>query len=304
MPKAIDAEGAVGRGVGVAADDRHAGLGETELRADDVDDALVDVAQRVQAYAELRGVLAQRLDLGPRDRVGDGLVDVQRRDVVVLGGERQVGSAYGPAGEAQPVEGLRRGDLVDEVEVDVEQVGLTLGLSDDVLVPHLLRQRASHDASSMNPCVICLPPLTPRLHISMRDGIIRVWTTLAESASSTKPPSCSRPWSPDRPRWPVSSPPPAWPARPPTASRWRWSTTAWWRATCRAASCSDPAWPSSAPPPARTGCSPPPARCWRGCATSPASPPSCGAARATTASASPPPSVPRACATRSRSARS
>ena len=154
MPKAIDAEGAVGGGVGVAADDGHAGLGEAELGADDVDDALVDVAQRVQAYAELGGVLAQRLDLGPRDRVGDGLVDVQGRDVVVLGREGEVGSAYRPAGETKPVEGLRRGDLVDEVEVDVEQVRLTLGLSDDVLVPHLLCQRASHDASSINPCVI------------------------------------------------------------------------------------------------------------------------------------------------------
>ena len=35
-----------------------------ELRADDVHDALVDVAQRVQPDAELRAVAAQRLDLG------------------------------------------------------------------------------------------------------------------------------------------------------------------------------------------------------------------------------------------------
>ena len=83
-------EGAVGRGVGVAADDRHAGLGQPELWADDVDDALLDVAERVQPDAELGSVLAQRLDLGAADRVGDGLVDVQRRDVVVLGREGQV----------------------------------------------------------------------------------------------------------------------------------------------------------------------------------------------------------------------
>jgi hypothetical protein len=36
------AEGAVGRGVAVAADDGHAGQGEALLRADDVDDALAD----------------------------------------------------------------------------------------------------------------------------------------------------------------------------------------------------------------------------------------------------------------------
>ena len=44
IPKAKRAERAVRRGVAVAADDRHPGLGEPELRADDVDDALVRTA--------------------------------------------------------------------------------------------------------------------------------------------------------------------------------------------------------------------------------------------------------------------
>ncbi len=65
------AEGAVGGGVGVAADDRDARLGQPELRADDVHDALLDVAQRVQPHAELGAVAAQRLQLGAGDRVGD-----------------------------------------------------------------------------------------------------------------------------------------------------------------------------------------------------------------------------------------
>ena len=47
----------------VAADDGHARLGQAELRADDVHDALLDVAERVQPDAELRAVAAQRLDL-------------------------------------------------------------------------------------------------------------------------------------------------------------------------------------------------------------------------------------------------
>ena len=42
----------------------HAGLGEAELRADDVHDALLGVAHRVEADAELLAVAAQRLDLG------------------------------------------------------------------------------------------------------------------------------------------------------------------------------------------------------------------------------------------------
>ena len=57
------AERAVRGRVGVAAHDRHARLGEAELRADDVHDALVEVAHRVDPDAELLGVAAQRLDL-------------------------------------------------------------------------------------------------------------------------------------------------------------------------------------------------------------------------------------------------
>ena len=45
-----------------------------------------------------------------------------------------------PAGETQSVEGLGAGDLVDEVQVDEEQVGLAGGGSNDVVVPHLLAQ--------------------------------------------------------------------------------------------------------------------------------------------------------------------
>ena len=58
-----DAEGqrperAVRGGVAVAADDRHAGLREAQLGADDVDDALLRVVQVVQANAELPAVVA------------------------------------------------------------------------------------------------------------------------------------------------------------------------------------------------------------------------------------------------------
>ena len=140
-----DAEGqrperAVGRGVAVAADDRQAGLGEAELGADHVDDALVEVAHRVEADAELGAVAGQRLHLPGGDLVGHRLVDVGGRNVVVHRGQRQVGPADRAAGQAEPVERLGRRDLVDEVEIDVEEVGFALLVADDVGVPHLLRQ--------------------------------------------------------------------------------------------------------------------------------------------------------------------
>ena len=115
----------------------------TLLGPDDVDDALAGVAHRVVGDAELGGVLAQHLDLAGRDRVGDRLVDVGRRDVVVLGGDRELGPADPAPGEAQPVERLRAGDLVDEVQVDVEQVGLARRRAHEVALPHLLRAASS-----------------------------------------------------------------------------------------------------------------------------------------------------------------
>ena len=81
-------ERAVRGGVAVAADDRHARQRAALLGADDVDDALAGIAHREVGDAELGRVLAQHLDLAGRDRVGDRLVDVGRRDVVVLGGDR------------------------------------------------------------------------------------------------------------------------------------------------------------------------------------------------------------------------
>ena len=90
------AEGAVGGGVAVAADDRHAGLGDAQLRADHVDDALPLGAQRVDRDAELLAVALQRFDLDAGELVGDqarrfGAVG---RHVVVGGGQRPVGPAH------------------------------------------------------------------------------------------------------------------------------------------------------------------------------------------------------------------
>ena len=99
------------------------GMGESELRTDDVHDALLDVAERVQANPELDGVRAQRLDLHAADRIGDRLVDQEGRRVVVFGGDREVGASHGAAGHPESIECLRARHLVHEVQVNVDEVG-------------------------------------------------------------------------------------------------------------------------------------------------------------------------------------
>ena len=82
--------------------------------------------------------------------IGSVIGPGQRRDVVVHRRDREVGPAHAATGEPQALERLRRGDLVDEVQVDVEQRRLTRLVADDVLVPDLLEQ-ACCPASSVRP---------------------------------------------------------------------------------------------------------------------------------------------------------
>ena len=152
------AERAVRRGVAVAADDRHARLRHAELGADDVHDALAVGAQRVDRHAELRAVGLERLDLLAAELVLDqlrGRRAVGRR-VVVGRRERAVGPAHRASGEAQAVEGLRAGDLVHEVQVDVDEA-----VGDLVEVPDLVEQGLAASGTAQS-----------RRHDGEQDGLL------------------------------------------------------------------------------------------------------------------------------------
>ena len=136
------AQGAVRGRVRVAAHERQPGLREAHLRPDHVDDPLAPRSGRVELDPELRAVLSQRLQLEPRELVGHR--PVRRRHAVVHRRDGQLGSSHTAPGQSQSLERLRRGHLVDEVEVDVEQRRLARHLTDDVLLPDLLEQGGAH----------------------------------------------------------------------------------------------------------------------------------------------------------------
>jgi hypothetical protein len=54
---------------------------------------------------------------------------------VVHGGDASIGTANFAAGQAQAFKGLRRGDFVEQLQVDVEERWLACGLDDYVLFP-------------------------------------------------------------------------------------------------------------------------------------------------------------------------
>src|SRR5215218_2427486 len=144
------AERSVRGGVGVAADDRHAGLGDAELGPDHVHDPLAVGAHRVDGDAELRAVGLERLHLYSRELVADAGGDRRAvgRHVVVGRGQRAVGSANRAPGEPEPLEGLRAGDLVDEVQVDVEQTRRHLVRGPDLVEQRLHERRSPADTTA------------------------------------------------------------------------------------------------------------------------------------------------------------
>jgi hypothetical protein len=144
-------KGAMGRGVGVAADDGHARLGEALLRPHDVDDALAGITHAELGDTELDAVAAQGLHLEARDGIDDALVAIRGGDIVI--GHRQIGrNPPGLApGQAQPGEGLGRGDLMDQLAVDVEERRAILVVADEVLVPQfVIKGLGSHEGRPPN----------------------------------------------------------------------------------------------------------------------------------------------------------
>ena len=118
------AECAVGAGVAVAADDGRPGWVSAELRADDVHDAAPVVLHPEQLDAELRAVARELTHLPcgrfDRDRHATGDLRRVRRGRVIHGRQRPVRAAQPQTACPQHVEGLRRGDLVHQVQIDVQ----------------------------------------------------------------------------------------------------------------------------------------------------------------------------------------
>src|SRR5438094_9205986 len=101
-PEGERSQGAVGRGVRVAADDQQPGLCEAELRTDDVNDALAGVAHAVQLDALAPAVLLERRHLALGHLIGGG-PPADRGDVGIQRRDRMVGPADTSTGGLPPL---------------------------------------------------------------------------------------------------------------------------------------------------------------------------------------------------------
>ena len=154
------AEGAMGRSVAVAADQRRAGEREALLGPDDVHDALAPVELVEIFQPEQLGVLGEIRDLGGTFGIGIGRLAVGGGDVVVDHTQRLLRRAHGSPGEPQPLEGLRAGHLMHEMTVDIDETGAVRLFVDQMSFPDLVVERARHcysAALSMAPAPCSAP---------------------------------------------------------------------------------------------------------------------------------------------------
>ena len=136
------AECAIGGGMAVAADQRHARQREALLRTDDVDDALTLIELVVIFQAEEFCVVGEVSDLRRAFRIGIGQRTVGGRDIVIHHQQRLVRRVHFAPRQAQAFERLRARDLVNDMAIDIDQAGAVRRLLDQMIVPDLVVQRA------------------------------------------------------------------------------------------------------------------------------------------------------------------
>ena len=107
-------------------------------------DTLLAVAHRMQADTELLSVLAQCGNLGTRGRFLnqiDFAAGDSSRNVVVLGCDGQIRAAHLAPCQTEAIKSLWRGNLVDEVQIDINQIWFAVvALLDYVVTPDFLGQ--------------------------------------------------------------------------------------------------------------------------------------------------------------------
>lgn len=135
------AERAMRRGVAVAADDGGARQRKALLGADDVHDALALVVLVVIFDAEFLGVLRHHPHLLDAFGIGIRLGTVGGRDVVIDHGQRLLRRVHLAPRRAQAFERLRRGYLVHQMAIDIEQAGAVICFVHQMVVPDLVVQR-------------------------------------------------------------------------------------------------------------------------------------------------------------------
>ncbi len=136
------AEPAMRAGMAVAAHDHATGQAEAEFRPDDMDDALAGLVDIEHLDAAGGGFDPQRRQqlLPDLDRAGAAM---RGRDRMVRGRESQFGVMNPEVAALEVEQAARAAEIVQQMAIDMEQIGVVADMGDDMLVPDLGQHRTA-----------------------------------------------------------------------------------------------------------------------------------------------------------------
>ena len=135
------AEGAMRRGMAIAADDRRAGQCKALFGADDMDDALATIALVEIFDAELPGVRGELFDLNAAFWIVDAIRAIGCRNIVIDHREGFLRRPDPPAAQPQPLEGLGTRYLMHQMTIDVNEARAIGFVMDQMVVPDFIVKR-------------------------------------------------------------------------------------------------------------------------------------------------------------------
>ena len=125
----------------VAADNRHSGLRQSKLRADDMDDPSVRIVKSVHADAKLRGVFVEQFNLFFRKGIRDTKGRIVRWHAMVHRCNGAIRTPHFQSAITKSRKSLRRRHFMDQVEIDIEDRGRLGFLRNDMGIPDFLKKR-------------------------------------------------------------------------------------------------------------------------------------------------------------------
>ena len=105
----------------VTTNDGHAWLGKTLLRPHYMDHTLADITHAIFGNFKLTAVTGQGLYLQFGNRIGNTLLNISSRYVVIGNSQISHATPWFTARKSQPFKSLRRGHLMQQLTIDVEQ---------------------------------------------------------------------------------------------------------------------------------------------------------------------------------------
>src|SRR5665213_146782 len=136
------AEAAMGAGMAVAADDQAAGKAQAEFGPDNMDDALPRLVDIEQLNAARRGLDPQRRQQFKPDLAGAGAAR-RRGDRMVGRRKDQPWAVNGEIAALEVEQAARAAEIVQQMAVDVQQIGIVADVDNDMLVPDLVQHGAA-----------------------------------------------------------------------------------------------------------------------------------------------------------------